>query len=234
MNTSGSSAAVAMAAPKSVVERIIGIFTNPRATMEDIAARPTWVVPLIIVVIASTAAGFLLKDVIVQNTLSQMQEKNPNIPAEQLATTETWTRIMSWVGALVFTPIFYVVLAAVFLFVGNTVLGGEAKFKTVFSMICWSGIISLLSSIVNIPVMLSRGAMESATSLASLLSPDDSKSVFYFFLSQIDLFTIWWLVVIGFGMAAVYRFSTNKGMTAAFGLWAIYLVIAIGFKALFS
>lgn len=234
MNTSGSSAAVAMAAPKNVVERIIGIFTDPRATMEDIAARPTWVVPLIIVVIASTAAGFLLKDVIVENTISQMQAKNPNIPAEQLATTETWTRIMSWVGALVFTPLFFVVLAAVFLFVGNTVLGGEARFKTVFSMFCWSGMISLVSSIVNIPVMLSRGSAESATSLASLLSPDDNKSVLFHFLSQIDLFTIWWLVVLGFGMAAVYRFSTNKGMTAVFGMWGVYVIIAVALKSLFS
>jgi hypothetical protein len=120
------------------------------------------------------------------------------------------------------------------MFVGNTILGGEGKYKTVFSMVCWSGLISLLSSIVNIPVMKSKGVMETATNLASFLSPDDNKSVFYYFLSQIDLFTIWWLVVLGFGMAAVYRFSTNKGMTAAFGLWAIYLVVAVGIKAIFS
>lgn len=233
MNTSGSSA-VAMAAPKGTVERIIGIFTAPRATMEDIAARPSWVVPLILIVLASGAAGFFLKDVIVDNTISQMREKNPDIPAEQLETTAKWTRLSSYVMPVIFTPLFYVILAAIFLFIGNTILGGEAKFKTVFSMVCWSGIVTLIGSAVNIPVMISRGVMESAASLASLLPPDDNKTVLYYILSQIDLFTIWWLVVLGFGMAAVYRFSTNKGMIAVFGLWGVYVVIAVALKAMFS
>lgn len=233
MNTSGSSA-VAMVAPKGVVERIIGIFTAPRATMEDIAANPTWIVPLIIVVLAAGIAGFFLKDVIVQNTITQMTEKNPNIPAEQLEAAGKWTRLSSYIMPVIFTPLFYVVLAAIFLFVGNTILGGEAKFKTVFSMTCWAGLITLVGSAVNIPVMISRGVMESAASLASLMSPEDNKTILYYLLSQIDLFTIWWLVVLGFGMAAVYRFSTKKGMTAVFGLWGVYVIIAVVFKSIFS
>jgi len=233
MNTSGATAA-AVAEPKSVVDRIIGIFVSPRATMEDIAARPTWVVPLLIVMIASVVGGYFLQDVIADNTITQMKEKNPNIPAEQLEMTAKWTRVSAWAAPLIVTPIFYVVLAAVFMFVGNTILGGEAKFKTVFSMMCWSGIVSLLSSIVNIPVMINRGVMESATSLGSLLPSEGDKTLLNQLFEQIDLFTIWWLVIMGFGMAAVYKFSTKKGMTTMFVLWGIYVVIAIALKSIFS
>jgi len=164
METMGASVA-AVAATKSVLERIIGIFTSPRATMEDIAARPTWVLPLILVVVASMASGYFLQDVIADNAIAQMREKNQDIPDEQIEMTVKWTKISSWVAPIIATPIIYLFLAGVLMLVGSVILGGEAKFKPLFSMACWSGIITILSSLVNVPVMISRGVMESATSL---------------------------------------------------------------------
>lgn len=232
METMGAVAAAA--APKSVLERIIGVFTSPRATMEDIAARPTWVLPLILVVVVSMASGYFLQDVIADNAIAQMQEKNQDIPAEQIEMTMKWTKISSWIAPMIATPIIYLVLAGVLMLAGSIILGGEAKFKSVFSIACWSGIITILSSLVNVPVMISRGVMESGTSLGALLPAEGDKTFINHLFEQIDLFYVWWVALLGFGVAAVYKFSTKKGMAVSFGLWGIFVVIAVILKSIFS
>lgn len=223
--------------PRSLIDRIVGVFTSPRATMENIVAFPTWLPPLILIAVVSAVAAFSLKDVIIDTQLEKMQS-DPNMTAEQLEkitpVLEKSVPITTVAMGLLGTPLFYAIAAGVLLFVGNFILGGSASFKTLFSVISWSGLINVIGAAVNTPVMISRGVMEGAASLAVLMPPDESKSLLYFFLTQIDLFMIWWLLVVGFGFAAAYKFTTKKSMTTVFVLWGIILVIAVSVKAMFS
>jgi hypothetical protein len=82
--------------------------------------------------------------------------------------------------------------------------------------------------------MANKLVMESATSLSSLLPSEENKTLLYHLFSQIDLFWIWWVAVVGFGVAAAYKFATRKAMTMVFSLWAIYVVIAVALRSIFS
>lgn len=221
---------------KSVFERIIGVFVSPEPTMQDIAARPTWLLPLLLVIIVGSVGSIFLKDAILQTQLEAMEKRN--MTAEQIEQArpmmEKMMGITTPIIAAVSTAIIYVLMAGIGMFVGGVILGGEAKFVTLFATICWSGLISILSSLVNIPVMVSRNALESATSLGILLSPDAKGSFLYNLLSKIDLFSIWWLVVVGFGFAAAYKFTTRKAMTTIFIVWAIITVATAAIQSMFS
>ncbi len=237
MEFSNSSAgAAAMPQAKSPIERLIGVFVSPEPTMQDIAARPTWVVPLIILMLTGALSGYFLKDAILQTQLEGMEKRN--MTAEQIEQARPMMEKMMTYTAplapLVTTPIFYVIIAGVLMLVGNLILGGETRFSTLFSITCWSGMVSVLSSAVNVPVMANRQVMESATSLASLFPAEENPSFFHNLLGQIDLFWIWWIVVLGFGIAAAYKFSTRKAMTTVFILWAIFAVVAAAIKSMFS
>jgi hypothetical protein len=94
--------------------------------------------------------------------------------------------------------------------------------------------ISVLGSLINVPIMAQKLVMESATSLSSLLPSEENKTLLYHLFSQLDLFWLWWVAVIGFGVAAVYKFSTRKAMTTVFTMWVIYVVIAVALKSIFS
>jgi hypothetical protein len=221
---------------KSTLERIFGVFFSPAETMQDIAARPNWVLPLIILMVAGGLGGYFLTDTILQTQFEQMEKRN--MTAEQIEQARPMMEKMITYTAplapLLTTPLFYLVIAGILMFVGNVVFGGETKFSKLFSVTCWSGMISVLGSLVNIPIMVNRQVMESATSLASLLPAEEEKSFFYNLLGQIDLFWIWWVVVLGFGVAAAYQFTTRKAMTAVFTLWGIYAVAAAALKLVFS
>ena len=227
--------AAVMPQSKGVFERIIGIFVSPEPTMQDIAARPSWLLPLLLVTVVSTAGTYFLKDVIVQQEIEKMHQKN--MTEEQIQQAMPFMDMMGIIApstVLVFTPVFYLIIAGVAMFIGNVILGGESKFSTIFAVTCWSGLITVLSQMINIPVMANRQSMESATSLGSFFASEENKTFFYHLFSQVDLFMLWWVAVLGFGVAAAYKFSTKKAMTMVFVVWAIFAVGAAVFKSLFS
>ncbi len=226
-----STGAAAVPQSQSTIDRMIGICTSPRPTMDDIVARPSWVVPLLIMIVAAGLSGFFLKDLIIEQALDEMA-KNPNMTQEQMDAAVPWISGSTMIAPVIFTPVVYVLIAGVFLFVGNVILGGETKFKIPFAVVCWSALITLLSMIVHIPLMLSRGDMTSPTSLAFLAGEDKGSPLFFLF-SQFDLFYIWWLVVVGLGFAATYKFTNQKGIVTVFACWAVFLALGMGLKAIF-
>jgi len=226
--------AAVMPQSKGVFERIIGIFVSPEPTMQDIAARPSWLLPLLLVTVVSTAGTYFLKDVIVQQEIEKMHQKN--MTEEQIQQAMPFMDMMGIiapVSTLIVMPIMFLVFAGVGMFVGNVIMGGETKFSTLFSIVSWSGMITVLSYLINIPVMANRQTMESATSLGSFFAAAENKTFFHHLLGQIDLFALWWVAVLGFGIAAAYKFSTKKAMTMVFVVWAIFALGSAGFKSLF-
>jgi len=233
---SAQSSSATEAPRMSVLQRIYGVFVSPKATFADIARQPDWMVPFMLGLIGAALSGFYMQDLIWEMTREQMQN-NPNIAPDQLETTlqaaEGWIRISSWLMPPLTTALMYAVIAGILLFTGNVLLGGEARFKPVFSAVCWSGLVNILNSVVNIPIMRSRGELVSATNLTFLAPGAEMQSPTYFLLSQLDLFYIWWVALIGMGFAAVYQYPPRKGMTVAALWWGVFIVIAMGFKLVF-
>ncbi len=225
--------AASVAQPKSMFERILGVFINPRETMDDIAARPSWIIPLVLILLSTVVYVFLMQELILGKAVEGMTTSNPNMTKEQIEQAMPVVKIMTWVGVPIFVPIMYLIFAGLFLFVGNVILGGQTNFKTAFSVTCWSGLISVLGSAIMIPVLRAKGEITSITSLSFLESSGDQGSPIFFLLSQIDLFMIWGIIVLGLGFAAAYKFSSKKGVVTALTIWGIFVVIGTALKAIF-
>ena len=69
-----------------------------------------------------------------------------------------------------------------------------------------------------------RGTMSSATNLAVLLPMIDEASFLGRLLGMVDLFIIWWLLVLAIGLGVLYRRRTQP---IAISLMAVYAVIAV-------
>ncbi len=239
--SNGTVGTAVMSSAKSSLERIIGVFTNPRETLEDVAARPSFWIPVLALIVVVTLNGVLMTDINMEYGLEKMRNMS-FIPPEAMAKAEEdmqqalnspWRFARALWGPVIFGAV-WVITAAIFMFGGNVVMGGEAKFKTVFSVTAWAGLIWVLEVIVKTPLMLSQRTPEIYMSLATLLGGDDNTTFFYRLLNRFDIFTMWQLFVYTLGVAVIYKFSNGKAATVVVGTWVVYSIIYLTIAQLFG
>ena len=215
-----------------VLGRIVGVFTSPRETFESVNQKPAWLVPFLIVVVVMIIMQFLAMDIGIKDRLAMMEARD--MPAEQYeAARAQMEGPMKYIGIAIMPVAMIVIwgiIAGILLFGGNTIMGGEAKFKNVFSVVAWSSLVGALGAVIKTLLILSKGTSQGvSTSLAVLLPTPEwgQSSVLHRLLSKFDLFTIWELILWIVGLAVVYRFTTKKLATLVLSLWALWIVISV-------
>jgi hypothetical protein len=220
--------------------RLGNIFANPRKTFEAVDQKPTWLVPLLILIILAILSTQLMFDEIVKEQMEKARN-NPNITSEQLAQQEEmfadnpliW-RVVFSIGSLFAFSVWFLALAGIFYFVGSVILGGDSSFKRLLSVVCWSGCILILSTIVTVPLMMAKGNMNVSLSLALLLPAEAIDTRLYTLLSKFDFFMIWFIAVFATGFGIVYKFTTAKAYTAVGILWAIWIALSVALSGVFK
>jgi hypothetical protein len=223
----------------SFFQRFGNIFANPRKAFESIDRRPTWLWPLLLVMVLTAVTTQIMFPVTMQAQLDNLRN-NPDVSAEQLQAIEQYSqpgamqRIFALVGQIIFMPLFYLLLSGIFYFTGSVLLGGETTYKRVLSVLSWSGCISLVATLVVMPLIMIKKSLNVSISLALLLSADSVNTTLYRILSKIDFFTIWYMIVFAIGFSVIYKFSKAKAFMAVGALWVIWVAISVAFAGIFS
>jgi hypothetical protein len=223
-----------------VFEKITGIFISPRETFEALDRKPSWLVPFIIIAVMTLGMTILTRDIGMQDMMAKFQARE--MPQEQIdkiaAQSQGIGKYIQMVLIPVATLVIWAIFAGILLFCGNTLLGGSAKFKKVFSMISWSSLVGALAIIVNTAIILSKGTTQGVTTSLAVLLPvpglSDKPSLFYRLLSKFDLFTVWSLILWAIGLSVIYKFTMKKSAGLVIALWAVWIVISIAFGSLFG
>jgi hypothetical protein len=220
--------------PKGLLARAIGVFFSPRETYADIVARPRVFGALVVVVgiIAATQFAFLSTDIGQQAQLDQQIERMESFGftvtdqmIEGMERQAPLTRYFAVGGITVFTPLMMAVMAGIGIVVFNALLGGEATFRQVYSIVIHSGFIGALQQLFVMPLNYARESMSSATSLAVFLPMLDDASFLGRLAGSIDFFQIWSLISLAIGLAVLYRKRTAP---IAWSLLAVYAIIVLG------
>lgn len=224
----------------SVFSRFIGIITSPRDTFASVVAQPKWLVMYLLttVIVAifsalpmTTEAG---QQAVVEQQVSSMEafgmEVNDQM-YEQLRARAGTAAYTTAGSILVVTIIWFAILAAILWAVFNAAMGGDARYKQVLSVLIHSNAVSALSAIFTGTINYFRGAVSSATSLSAILPIFEEKSFAGRLAGAIDIFIIWWIIVLAIGLAVLYR---RKTQPIAITLFAVYAVIAVGIAAVMS
>jgi len=214
--------------------RIVGVFFNPEKIFTYLRSKPDIWIPLIIIILFGIIASATLYDIAIDTQIQKI-EQNPNIPDERkdliIDSMEsrregTWRYISIFVFPSVGAVVMVSLVALVFLFIGNVLLGGQSKFKQIFSVYAYAYLIpTILGSIVKIPLILQKKSIDVHTSLAIFLPDDASKTTLYRFLDSLDVFTLWFLIVFGIGFSILYRMTKGKGIATVFTTWLIWVLI---------
>jgi Yip1-like protein len=128
------------------------------------------------------------------------------------------------VTALVGGPVLTLVVAAA-LFVA---FRGAATFRQVLAVATYSGVILALRQIIAAPIGYLRESTSNATSLGALFSTFDETSSIARFLGALDLFVLWWAVVLAIGVSVLYHRRARNVAVTFVGLYAaLALLLAI-------
>jgi hypothetical protein len=232
MNTTAT-AAGSTPASKGLLARFIGIITAPKDTFTGVAAVPKWLAMLAIstVLIAVFAALPMTTDAGRQAGIDQQVQQRQAFGIQTddatYARIEQMSKIMPYITAvmvLVMSPIMVLVISGILFAIFNAALGGEASFKQVMAIVVHAGVISTVSAVFTGIINYFRGAVGSVATLGALLPMLPEKSFLASLLGAIDVFLIWWIVVLAMGLAVLYRRRTQP---IAISLLAVYGLIAI-------
>jgi hypothetical protein len=223
--------AVSEAPAKPLLARFFGIITSPKETYKSIVAHPAWfgMLALICVAMAVFVGGFLFTKVGQQAWLDTATANSFGGPAneQQYAAMEKFAPYVGYFGIgqmLIGVPLMMLITAGILFAVFNAALGGTSTFKQVFSVVVHSSAVSVLGQLYTMPMNYARGTLNSASNLAVLLPMIDEASFAGRLLGMVDLFIIWWLLVLAIGLGVLFRRRTQP---IAVSLMAVYAVIAI-------
>lgn len=219
-------------APQSLAGRIIGVLTSPGDTFRRLAEHPRWLGMLLLITLVSAGLqfGFLSteagQNALLDQQVRQLESWGMTVGDQQYEEMQRGLPMGRYFAAgavLVFGPLMTLLISGVLFAVFNAGLGGNAQFRQVFSIVTHAGVVLLLQALFVMPLNYARESMSSATNLAIFLPMLEEGSLPARFLGMIDLFFIWWIVVLAIGLAVLYRKRTQP---IAIGLLVVYVLIA--------
>lgn len=223
-------------APQSLVARLIGVLTSPRATYAGIAARPRWFGALAAIALVGAIGIFVFlstdvgKEAMLDQQVRVLESFGMKLSDAQYDRMEQSLRLAPYTGAvgqIVTLSIGALVISGLALAIFNAIMGGDATFKQVFAVVVHSGFVLTAGQMFGLPLAYARETLSSATNLGVFLPFLDDSSFAARLFGSIDLFQIWWITTLAIGFGVLYRRRTGPIATTMFAVYgAIVLVLA--------
>ena len=220
--------------------RVYGVIRRPRVTFSTMVQRPSWVP----VLTATTAVMFLcgfafLRTDVGQQALVDQWERTSTafgqtVDDEGYAQMERTARsggfevFYAATTALASGPaLVFVVSALLFVLLKRRERpGSRPSFVQVLAVASYASVILALRQVVATPVDYLRESIASPTTLVQFFSMLDEASPLARFLGIMDLFVIWWIVVLAVGVSVVYQRSTRSLALVFTGAYVVLALLA--------
>lgn len=202
----------------------------PRATFEDVAERPRWVAPLLILAAILLAMAFFNLPMVeeLQRTAIMDDQRLSDAQREQtLGQLATW----KWVGVAAAPIVFGVVTAFMGLLLwGWSVIAGakNAEYPIAFTALVYASAVTVLQVVLQALVIAIKGAETVAREggpplfgLSLFVDRGDMPALLWGQLANINFFSIWYSVLVA--LAAIYALKASRRAAYALGV-AVFVI----------
>jgi hypothetical protein len=229
--------------------RIVGVFFEPGKTFADIAQRPSWIVPMILLILAGIGFTMALSQRIgwdrvirQQNEASsRVQQMSPE-QREQAVAVQMKIMPATYYGAsVVGAPIFAIIVAAVLL--GITAMKSAGlRFKQVFAVVLWGSLPRVIAGILTVVVIFLKNPDDFnirnplAFNVGAFMDPNSGSKFMYTLATSLDLFTIWTILLLATGLkaAAGKKLSFTGALVAVVTPWAVVVLAGSAVAGMFG
>jgi hypothetical protein len=234
---------------KSFLSRVVGVFIEPGETFEDIARKPSWISPLILLILISFS---IVETMLVKIGASQIAmlgiqrsgrgaQMDPAQLDQIAARSAAVLRIVMPVGAVLGTPLFMLIVAGIGLLILNVLFGQHAKFKQVFSVACYADMPSIVGAVMAVAVVLFGDAnafnpqAPAPTNPGFFMNPLTSSHALFALASSLDFVVFWFMALLAIGFSRVVQKKVKTGtiFMTLFGVWVLLVAVKVGFALIF-
>lgn len=223
----------------SQTERVANIFAAPSKTFNDIHRDRSWWLPYILVVICGLifCVSVIQKvgtEQLAQKALEQRAEKTgQQMAPDQQAKAMAFTGMMFKIGLLSF-PVMHLVWSAflaLLLWLGmNFILGGTSKWPALFAMAIYASVPGCIKSLLA-AVTVWFGNNDNfdlnnpvGTNIGYYMPAETSKFL-HSLMTSIDVFTIWYVVLLGLGGAILANVKPRNGILLMVVGWFVVALV---------
>lgn len=249
MNAAPASASAGMPAPMSEPARLAGVFWDPKPVFQDLAQRPRWWVPLILITLLAVVQIYAFSRIVGWDTFLRHElQTNPRtqqLPAEQMELIiqqqGKFAGIMGYAGAALATAISWLLIAGILLLVLRTVAGADLNFRRAFSVTAYSwlpfGLYQLLALIVLLFANPADYDLRNPLPFNPgwFLSSSDTSGWMKSVAGSLDLFSFWVMALLALGFSvAARKIRFGKSFAMVFSVWFAYVLLKTGWAAIFG
>jgi hypothetical protein len=215
--------------------------------------RPTWILPLILVVCVSVTVivlfgqrvgwrSFMIRqDQQSARTQKQMESMTAEQREKMIDTQTRLAPIITYPAVVIGTFIYAVVIAAVLMLAFNLIHGTKIRFLPSLGIVSYSWVPGIIGGLLAIVILFIKDP--STVDLEHLVASnggaflgDDSPKWLVSLLTAFDLFIFWNMILMAFGFSAAdpKKISFGKALGTVVGVWLIYVIVKVGLVAAFS
>jgi hypothetical protein len=232
---------------KGLAARFFGVLLAPAETFRAVAAKPTWLVMALIVIVLTGGSQlwFQSTDVgrqaMLDESVRQLDAYGIKVSDQMYEQVRkgimepSMARQVGSVSMLVILPVvLWVVVAGLAMLVFGAWMDGRATFTQALAVAVYSSVIWVVGAVIMTPVNYFRESLSSATNLGVFLPFLPEGSFLARLFGMMDVFRMWWVAVLAIGFAGAFKKKTRTVALILFGIYAVFAVAFAAFMAMRS
>jgi hypothetical protein len=207
---------------------------SPGDAFRGIRAKPTWVLALVVLLVFQIGLSVVAlsrldrtkmreraEEVMRGRGMSQEQIDQALERQEQFMKNPVLRYGASVVSTGVITGAGLALLSLILLALVPMLGGASTNFMLNLAIATHAALVRILGAIVTATLMILRGPEHASTGLA-LLIPSLKSGFLHAFMSRIDIFSIWEVILLAMGVKIVYELKDYRSYVYLFILWLAY------------
>jgi hypothetical protein len=225
----------------SEFSRLTGVFFEPGKTFADIAERPNFWVPLILMIAASLAFTIAISQRIgwdrvvrhqLESRVAQMSDQQREAISRTMDMQVKMVSIFGYAGGILGVPISYLIMGGILLGIVRGIMSAPVRFKQSFAILCYANLPGLIFTVLAIMVMFLKNPDDFnlqnplVFNPGAFMDPQSPLKFLHSVASSLDLFTIWTILLVATGVKAAggKKLSFGGALTAVALPWAILVL----------
>ena len=215
------------------LNNLLNIILSPSKVFREIDERPTWLMPFVIVSIGTALLTWLNLPLIEKIAFSA-------IPPDEVAQEQM--RGIYTIGQTVgifLTPASVLInwlFSSILLWAIAHLFNEQPFFKKIFSLVSHCSIIGFIGIFLSWIILHLRGIdtissledLDVSLGVTLLFSRGDLSIPIRTLLSHLNVFSIWYWIVMGLGLSIIFSFSRKRAMIVTGSAWGVSLLFSVG------